>query len=109
MDFDPVMVAQAKVAFAALCGGIVRLLFRPAATVLKSLWLLFACVACGYYFTPPMVRWLDLHTDDAGAIGALLGFVGLSFAQGLLQALDRFDFTTFFQGLLTLFLPKKKD
>jgi hypothetical protein len=108
MDIDPGLVVQAKIAFAALCGGVTRLLFKPAADLLKTFWLLFGCVTCGAYFTGPSLRFLSLQPDDAGAVGAALGFAGLSVAQGILAALDRFDFSGFFLNLLSLF-HKKKD
>jgi hypothetical protein len=90
-QFDPVWVAHAKIAFAALCGGILRLLFRPAASFLKSVWLLFGCVTCGFYGTDPFMRWWEFDATYAGAVGALLGFVGLSLAEALLKALDNLD------------------
>ncbi len=93
MDLDPGILAQAKIGFAALCGGVTRLLFRPAETFLKTAWLLFGCVTCGYYGTAPFIRWFDLAPDDAGAVGALIGFIGLSLAQGALVAADKFDVT----------------
>lgn len=85
------LVANAKIAFAALCGGVVRLLFKPAANFLKTIWLLFGCVTCGYYGTVPSMRWFELDDAYAGAVGALLGFIGLSLAEGLLRAADTFD------------------
>jgi hypothetical protein len=92
MEIDPATAAHAKIAFGALCGGILRLLFRPADSFLKSIWLLFGCVTCGFYATPSVVAYFDLQADYAGAVGALLGFVGLSFAEGLLRFADGFDF-----------------
>jgi hypothetical protein len=91
-QLDPSWIDHAKIAFAALCGGILRLLFRPATSFLKSIWLLFGCVTCGFYGTPPMMRWWEFDPSYAGAVGALLGFVGLSFAEGLLKAIDTVDF-----------------
>ncbi len=88
---DPDMVENAKVAFAALCGGITRLLFKPAESIRKTIWLLFGCVTCGFYGTLPVLRLLGLDTDYSGAIGAALGLVGLSLAQGALTAADKFD------------------
>ncbi|AJP72260.1 hypothetical protein [Sphingomonas hengshuiensis] len=98
--FDPAMVAQARIALAALCGGITRLLFRPAESLRKSAWLLFGCVTCGFYGTPPLLAWWALPQDSAGAIGALLGFVGLSFAEGLLRAADKMDLTAWLTSWL---------
>lgn len=90
-------VAQAKLAGAAFCGGVVRLLFRPAqgetvlARMLKSAWLLFGCVTCGFFFTPPMMSWWGFDPSYSGAIGAVLGFVGLSVADGVLRSVDGFN------------------
>ena len=88
---DPAWIVHAKLAFASLCGGIVRLIFRPAANLLKTIWLLFGCVTCGFYGTPVLANWLSAGIEYVGAIGALLGFIGLSFAEGALRAADRFD------------------
>jgi len=92
VDLDPTLLANAKIAFAALCGGIVRLLFRPAESIFQTIWLLFACVTCGFYGTPAVVKWLAIvEPDYIGAIGALVGLVGISFARGALIAADKFD------------------
>jgi hypothetical protein len=91
-DFDPAWLEHAKLAFAAFCGGVLRLLFRPAQSFLKSIWLLFGCVTCGFYGTPAIMRWWEMDQAFVGAIGALLGFLGLSIAEGLLKAVDGADF-----------------
>lgn len=85
------VLAHLKLAVAALCGGIVRLLFRPAASLAKAAWLLFGCVTCGFYGTPPVVAFWKLPETFAGAIGALLGLVGLTFAERILKAVDGLD------------------
>lgn len=69
-----------------------RLLFRPATSFLKSLWLLFGCVTCGFYGTPVMMNWWNLENEYVGAVGALIGFIGLSLAEGLLKAVDSISF-----------------
>lgn len=88
---DPWWLVHAKLAFAALCGGFVRLLFRPATSFLKTAWLLFGCVTCGYFGTPAAMHWWEIEPDFSGAVGALIGFVGLSFAEGMLKMIDNFD------------------
>lgn len=88
---DPVWIVHAKLAFAAFCGGVTRLLFRPAATFLKTVWLLFGCVTCGYYATPVIAYWWQLDQHYTGALGAAIGFVGLSLAEAFLRAADKFD------------------
>lgn len=100
--FDPYWMDQAKIAFAALCGGMVRLLFRPSSSIAKSAWLLFACVTCGYYGTPPLMHYMAAPVEFAGAIGAAIGFAGLSIAEGMLKAIDGFDF----RQLLARFIAK---
>ncbi len=93
-QFDPALVAQAKLAAASFCGGMVRLIFKPAASIIKTGWLLFGCVTCGFYGSTPFMHWWNIDHPDAatvGAVGALLGFVGLSFAEGLLKAMDNLD------------------
>jgi hypothetical protein len=85
---DPAWAVHAKLAFAALCGGITRLLFRPATSFVKTIWLLFGCVTCGFYGTPVIMNWWGMGQDYAGAVGAVLGFMGLSFAEAALKASD---------------------
>ena len=95
MDFDPVWMVHAKLAFASLCGGIVRLLFRPAENLGKTIWLLFGCVTCGFYATPIIVNWLGVTGPEwVGALGAVIGLIGLSFANGVLSSADRFDLSS---------------
>lgn len=96
MEVDPGVVANAKIAVASLFGGIIRLSFKPAETILKTVWLLIGCVTCGFYGTPAIVKWWALDAEYAGAIGAVLGLVGLSFAQGALKAADKFDLSAWF-------------
>lgn len=91
MDLDPSLVANAKIAVASLFGGITRLLFKPAETIIKTVWLLVGCVTCGFYGTPALLKWWSLDPEYSGAIGAVLGLVGLSFAQGALRAADKVD------------------
>lgn len=97
MDLDPHLVANAKIAFASLCGGVTRLLFKPAENLLKTVWLLVGCVTCGFYGTPAIMHWWKMDAEYAGAIGAALGLVGLSFAQGALLAADKFDVMAWFK------------
>lgn len=92
MDFDPNLVANGKIAAGALGGGVVRMFLRPARSLAQTALLLASCVTCGFYGTPPLVDYLHLPADYAGAVGALLGLVGLSVAEGVLKAVDRFDF-----------------
>lgn len=101
MEIDPAFATHAKVAFASLCGGILRLFFRPADSFGKSLWLLFGCVTCGFYATDPVVAFFGLEARYDGAIGALLGFVGLSIAEGLLKAVDGFNFRKLIEQYLS--------
>lgn len=95
------IVAHAKIAFAALCGGLVRLLFRPAASLTKTFLMLFGCVSCGYWGTPAAMQWFAFDEAYAGAVGALLGFIGLSLAEGLLKAVDGFEFKAWLRNFLT--------
>lgn len=97
---DPAWVAHAKLAFAALCGGMLRLFFRPATSFLQSLWLLFGCVTCGYYGTPAVMHWWELDESYVGAVGALVGFIGLSIAEGMLKAVDGFEFKSWLLKIL---------
>lgn len=83
-----------KLAFAAFLGGVTRLILRPIRgetffhAAARSMWMLFGCVTCGYYFTPVAVGWLSINSDYSGAVGALLGFVGLTLAEGILVGLE---------------------
>lgn len=85
MDFDPAVVANAKVAAGAAAGGLVRVFLRPARTFSQTLLLLFSCITCGFYSTAPLIDWWHLPNDYAGAVGALTGFLGLSIAEAALK------------------------
>lgn len=98
---DPAWLVHAKLAFAAFCGGMTRLLFRPAASFLKTIWLLFGCVTCGYYGTPVVMRWLELDDAYVGALGAAIGFIGLSLAEAALRSADRMDVRDWLRTMLT--------
>lgn len=98
---DPAWLDNAKIAFAAFCGGMVRLLFRPAASFIKTMWLLFGCVTCGYYATPVIVAWWQLDADYTGAVGALSGFIGLSFAEAALRGVDNINLREWLVQLIT--------
>lgn len=100
MDFDVAWLAHAKLAFAAFCGGMTRLLFRPAASFLKTIWLLFGCVTCGYYGTPVVMHWWGLDEAYAGALGAAIGFIGLSLAEAALRGADKMDLKDFLRSIL---------
>lgn len=95
IELDPSIAANAKIAVGAAAGGIVRSFLRPARSLTHTVLLLFSCVTCGFYGTQPLIDWFSLPVDYAGAVGAALGFLGLSIAEGLLRAFDRFDFRQF--------------
>lgn len=78
-----------------------RLLFRPATSFLKTIWLLFGCVTCGYYGTPVISYWWSLDAQYTGALGAAIGFVGLSIAEAFLRAADKFDARELLRAWLT--------
>lgn len=101
MDIDPNWADAGKLAFAAFCGGMTRLLFRPAASFLKTVWLLFGCITCGYYGTPVIMHWWDVEPSYAGAVGASIGFIGLSIAEAALRAADKLDLRDWLRSFLT--------
>ncbi len=90
------IVAAAKVAGAALCGGIVRMFLRPAKSLTQTALLLLSCVIVGGFGAAPALAWFNLSSEWAGAMGAALGFSGLSVAQAILRGLDKLDLTEFF-------------
>jgi hypothetical protein len=99
MDFTPLlagMAPHAKVAAAAFFGGVVRLFLRPASSILQTCLLLTSCVTCGYFGQPVMSHYLGLPSNFDGAIGALLGLVGVSLANGALKAADKLDLAHWF-------------
>jgi hypothetical protein len=94
MDFPEVLVGvipHAKIAAASLAGGVVRLFLRPARDLLQTGLLLASCVTCGYFGQPVVSRLMGLPQDFDGAVGALLGLVGVSLASAALKAADKFD------------------
>lgn len=88
---DPDMIDHLKIAIAAAAGGFVRLLFRPGKTWGQTLWVIIACISCGYYSTPAVMHWFALPPNFVGAVGAAAGFIGLSVAEGVLRAVDGVD------------------
>lgn len=100
-----------KLAFASFWGGVLRLFLRPVEgesffhAVAKSMWMLFGCVTCGYYFTPVIMGWWGVGGNYTGAVGALLGFVGLSIAEGILAGVDGINVP----NILRFFLKQPND
>lgn len=84
MDLPP-LSPEAKIVIASFAGGMIRLFLKPARSLLKSVWAIACCVICGYYFTPPTVMYFGLEDQWAGAVGALIGLVGLSIADALVN------------------------
>lgn len=99
-SFDVAWVVHGKVAFASLCGGIVRLLFKPADSIVKTIWLLFGCVTCGFYATPALVQFFGVDPSYRDAIAATSGFLGLTVAGGILAAVEAFDFKGWIRGMV---------
>lgn len=89
---DPWWLIHAKLIVASLCGGIVRLLWKPAESATKTIWLVFGCISCGYYGTPVIMAWWGLEPVYRDGVAAFIGLVGLSVAGGLLKAFDSLDF-----------------
>lgn len=102
MDFDPSIAAQAKVSAAALMGGVVRMFLHPAKGLMQAAMLLLSCVIVGGFATPVVMDLWDVPADYAGAMGAALGFAGLSVAQAVLRGLDSLDLS----GWLSIFQKK---
>ncbi len=105
MDLDPQTTASIKVALSAGAGGLVRIFLRPTRSLAQTALLLMSCVTCGFFGTQPVIDLWGLPVSYAGAVGALLGFIGLSIAEGALRAIDAFDF----RALLTSFLKGKSE
>jgi hypothetical protein len=105
MDLDPQTTASIKIALSAGAGGMVRMFLRPARSLAQTVLLLVSCITCGFFGTQPVIALWGLPVSYAGAVGALLGFIGLSIAEGALKALDAFDF----RALLAGFLKEKSE
>lgn len=86
------IVPHAKVAAASFFGGVVRMFLRPAKSLAQTTLLLISCVTCGYFGQPVASYFLGLPERFDGAMGALIGLVGVSLAQGLLKTADKADF-----------------
>lgn len=84
MDVEPSILAQIKLAFASLVGALARLYFRPAATFLRSLWLVGLSIAFGYFFTPIAMDVFGFDPSWRDGVAVILGLVGLSIAEGVL-------------------------
>ncbi len=88
---DPVVAAQAKIAFASFAGASVRLFLRPVETVRRAIACTVACVACGMYGTPALMWAWGLPEEYSGGVGAALGLLGLSLAESALKGVERLD------------------
>ncbi len=85
MDLPPETLAEAKVVLASFMGGAVRLFLRPASSIAKSAFMVVCCMVCGYYFTPVAMDVANFDESWTGAMGALIGLVGLSVAEAALK------------------------
>lgn len=99
-DFDPSWMDHLKLGVAAFAGGMARLYIKPATSLLRSVWQLFGCITCGYYGTPVILGWWEIDAAYAGAVGASIGFIGLSIAEATLLAADKMDFKEWVAGWL---------
>lgn len=100
MDLDPQTTASIKIALSAGAGGLVRMFLRPARSLAQTALLLGSCITCGFFGTKPVIDLWHLPVSYAGAVGALLGFIGLSIAEGALRAVDAFDFRAIIIGFI---------
>lgn len=89
MAIDPELIAALKLIGAAACGGVVRMFLRPAKTIKQTVLLLLSCIIVGGFGTHPLLTWAGLSHEFAGAVGAGLGFAGLSLAEAVLRWADR--------------------
>lgn len=94
------LAPHAKIAAAAFAGGIVRLFLRPASTIMQGILLISSCVTCGYYGQPVASYMMGMPDKFDTAISALVGLMGVSFAQAMLKAMDRLDLRGVFLRLL---------
>ncbi|QIG80001.1 hypothetical protein [Stakelama tenebrarum] len=104
MDTPPVhpaWFANAKIAVAGACGAVVLLYFRPETSFVRTMWLVFCGAVCAFYFTPFAIKvlmampWISRFfvgdANDAGLVGMLIGFLGMTIAKSVLRAVESFD------------------
>lgn len=99
MDFPEIVAGlapHAKVAASAFFGGVVRMFLRPARSLTQTAMLLTSCVTCGYFGQPVASFMLGLPERFDGAMGALMGLIGVSIAEGMLKAADKADLAHWF-------------
>lgn len=99
MDFTDLLagtIPHAKIAVSAFAGGVVRMFLRPARTLPQTGLLLTSCVTCGYFGQPVASYLLGLPERFDGAMGALIGLIGVSLAEGALKAADKADLIGWF-------------
>ncbi len=94
MDFT---LAAAKIGIAALCGGFIRLLFRPANGWKQYAYVLASCLMVGVIATGPTMTFFDIQSGYTVFIAAGWGLFGLSVAQSVLHALDKLDLSGWLQ------------
>lgn len=69
---------------------------RPARSLTQTALLLTSCVTCGYFGQPVASYLLGLPERFDGAMGALIGLIGVSLAEGALKAADKADIAAWF-------------
>lgn len=102
MDIGTIMggaiLAHAKIALAGFAGGMVRMFLRPAKSWRQAAMLILACTSCGYFGQPVASHLMGLPAQFDGAIGALLGLVGVSLCEKALKWADAADLSRWLPG-----------
>lgn len=80
---------QAQVIVGGAVGAGLRLYLRPAGSIMRAVITGVLCIASASVFGPTAQAWLPLN--QAGC-GAAVAFVTLTVAEGVLKAIERFDF-----------------
>ena len=97
-DFDPETAAQVRVGIASFTGGLIYHAVRPAASVAKVVTRTIASVLAGFVFTAPVMHHFSISDEYTGAVGALIGLLGLTLASNALKAVEKLDLGALFRG-----------
>jgi hypothetical protein len=79
-------------------GAGLRLYLRPAGKLLRNVFTVGICIASAAVFGPAIRPWFDINAE---AVGGIVALVSLGVAEGILSAIEKFDFA----GLLKRKLP----
>ena len=88
---------QAQVMVGGAVGAGLRLYLRPAGSLLRACFTGALCIGSASVFGPTAAKWLAWASINQAGSGAVVALVTLTVAEGVLRAVEKFDFMAFFR------------